>query len=104
MGRLRAASSGRASRQYFVMAQRVSRRLSAARVNEIEGWSEAMRMCLEYWIFAQGLASCCHTKTNAGVLRCAQNDTRFAGIARVSSPILRRRLRVTARRLVFGGF
>ena len=44
IGRLRVASSGRASRQYFVQAQRASRRLRAARVTVMEGCREAMRM------------------------------------------------------------
>ena len=43
MGRLRVASSGRASRQYFVWAQRVSSALSEARVRVMEGWRLAMR-------------------------------------------------------------
>src|SRR5258708_37768830 len=45
-----AARSGRASRQYFVQAQRRSRRLRAERVTVMEGWREATRMRLEYRI------------------------------------------------------
>ena len=37
-------SSGRASRQYFVMAQRWSSLLRAAWVRVMDGWREAMRM------------------------------------------------------------
>ena len=47
-GRLRASSSGRDSRQYFVIAQRVSRRPRDWRVMVMEGWREAMRMRLMY--------------------------------------------------------
>ena len=46
------ANSGRASRQYLVQAQRVSRRFRAARVMVMEGWREAIRMRLEYRILA----------------------------------------------------
>ena len=46
MGRLRLASSGRASRQYLVWAQRVSRRSRAERVWVMEGWRETMRIAV----------------------------------------------------------
>jgi hypothetical protein len=47
MGRLSVTREGRASRQYLVWAQRVSRRFSAARVRVIEGWRLAMREVVE---------------------------------------------------------
>src|ERR1700722_16571139 len=50
MGMSRSASSGTASTQYFVQAQRASRRLRLLRINVIEGCSEAMRMRFEYRI------------------------------------------------------
>src|SRR6266851_10244489 len=45
-----AASSGRASRQYFVQAQSASSVFRAARVMVIEGWREAIRIGFEYCI------------------------------------------------------
>ena len=45
-----AASSGRASRQYFVQARSASILLRAARVIVMEGWREVIRMRFEYGI------------------------------------------------------
>jgi len=66
MGRLRAAREGRASRQYLVWAQRVSRRLRAARVRVIEGWRltmrrvvEAIQVSVEGFAIPRGLATVC---------------------------------------------
>src|SRR5882757_2522564 len=46
------ASSGRASRQYFVQAQRASSFLRAARVMVMEGWREAIRIDFKYCTLA----------------------------------------------------
>src|SRR5260370_41733386 len=45
-----AASSGRASRQYFVQAQSASSFFRATRVMVMEGWREAIRIGFEYCI------------------------------------------------------
>src|SRR3981189_1927276 len=49
-----AASSGRASRQYLVHAQRASSFFRAAREMVIEGWREAIRIGFEYCIRGGG--------------------------------------------------